>query len=270
MRLAVLFPLLPVLLAGCYLSRSADLPDELERTWDGATVAVPFSAVDPGLADVAGRMAEVEDRLRAARPAERLPLVVFLHGCSGLHGGYRVDIGFLRDRGYAVVAPDSFARAFKPRSCEWRSKSAGSHPGVIGFRLAEAEHALERARAFPWVDPDRVVLIGQSEGGLTTANYTGAGLAGRVILGWTCQIPWPPLWGLRGDPDTPVLSVVSAGDAWFRPWYVAGHCGEDMAGFADASSVVLDGAMHHMLRLPEARESVGKFLARVAPPAGVD
>ena len=44
MRLAIL--LLPLLLAGCYLSRSADLPDELERTWDGATVAVPFSAVE--------------------------------------------------------------------------------------------------------------------------------------------------------------------------------------------------------------------------------
>ncbi len=268
MRLAIL--LLPLLLAGCYLSRSADLPDELERTWDGATVAVPFSAVDPGLADVAGRMAEVEDRLRAARPAERLPLVVFLHGCNGLHGGYRVDIGFLRDSGYAVVAPDSFAREYKPRSCEWRSKSAGSHPGVIGFRLAEAEHALERARAFPWVDPDRIVLMGQSEGGLTTANYTGHGLAGRVILGWTCQIPWPPLWGLRGDRDTPVLSVVSAGDAWFRPWYVAGHCGEDMDGFTDANSVVLDDSLHHMLRLPEAREAVGAFLARVAPPSGVD
>lgn len=263
MRFAVL--LLPLLLAGCYLSRSADLPDELARTWAGATVAVPFSRVDSKLADVAGRIAEVEGRLRAARPAERLPLVVFLHGCDGLHPGYRVDIQFLRARGYAVVAPDSFARDYKPTSCEWRTKTGGFHPGVIGFRLAETGYALDRVREFPWVDPDRIVLMGQSEGGIATANYQGDGLAGRVILGWTCQIPWPPLWGLRGDRAMPVLAVVSKADAWFRPWYVAGHCGEDMDGFADARSVILDGSTHHMLRLPAAQEAVAAFLARVAP-----
>jgi dienelactone hydrolase len=257
--------LLPVLLSGCYLSRSADLPDELGRTWRGATVAVPFSAVDPALADVTGRMAEVEDRLQAARPAARLPVVVFLHGCNGLHPGYRVDLGFLRAQGYAVVAPDSFARDYKPRSCDRHSKTGGFHPGVIGFRLAETAHALERVRAFPWVDPDRIVLMGQSEGGITTANWEGDGLAGRVILGWTCQIPWPPLRGLRGDRSTPVLSVVSRDDPWFAPWYVAGDCGTDMDGFADARSVVLDGATHHVLRLPEAQQAVAEFLARVAP-----
>lgn len=263
MRLLAL--LLPLLLAGCYLSRSADLPDELRRTWDGATVVVPFSAVDPELPDVSGEMAAVEDRLRAARPAAKLPLVLFLHGCNGLHPGYRVDLAFLRSRGYAVVAPDSFAREYKPQSCEWRSKSGGFHPGVIGFRLAETEYALDRLRAFPWVDPDRIVLMGQSEGGIATANYTGEGLAGRVILGWTCQIPWPPLWGLSGDRATPVLSLVSRRDPWFVPWYLQGDCGEDMDGFADARSVVLDGSTHHVLRLPEAQDAVGGFLARVAP-----
>lgn len=263
MRMLVL--LLPLLLPGCYLSRSADLPDELARTWAGATVAVPFSAVDPALADVTGRMAEVEVRLRDVRPAAKLPVVVFLHGCNGLHPGYRVDVAFLRARGYAVVAPDSFARDYKPASCDWRARTGGSHPGVIGFRLAEAEHALERVRGFPWADSDRIVLMGQSEGGITTANYEGDGLAGRVILGWTCQIPWPPLWGLRGDRDTPVLAVVSEADAWFKPWYLSGHCGEDMDGFADARSVVLDSGTHHILRLPEGQHAVAEFLERVAP-----
>ncbi len=256
--------LLPAL-AGCYLSRSADRPDELARTWDGATVVVPFSRGDPGYRDVSGEMANVEAALLAADDAPQLPLVVFLHGCNGLHWGYRVDLEFLAGNGYAVIAPDSFSRDYKPRSCDWRSKSAGSHPGVIGFRLAEAEHAVERARRFPWVDPDWIVLMGQSEGGLTTANYTGDGLVARVILGWTCQIPWPPLWGLRGDRDTPVLSVVSARDRWFDRWFLRGDCGQDMEGFVDATSVVLDNTTHHVMRLSEAREAVAGFLAKVAP-----
>lgn len=254
-----------LLLAGCYLSRSADQPDELIRTWRGATVAVPFSTVDPTVADVTGEMQELEPALLSAERAPTLPVVVFLHGCSGLHGGYRVDISFLRDLGYAVVAPDSFSRAFKPKSCDWRSKSAGSHPGVVGFRLAEAAYAVERVRRFPWVDPDRIVLMGQSEGGLTTANYIGDDVAARVILGWTCQIPWPPLWGVKGEQEIPVLSVVSDGDRWFDRWFLRGHCGEDMDGFADARSVVIEGRTHHVLRQEAAREAVATFLARVVP-----
>jgi dienelactone hydrolase len=259
---AILFSL--VLLSGCYLSRSADKPDELARTWDGATVVVPFSKADPSRPDVTGEMRSVEARLMTAG-VPKLPLVIFLHGCNGLHGGYRVDLDFLRSKGYAVIAPDSFSREYKPRSCDWRSKSAGFHPGVIGFRLAETDYAIERALRFPWVDPDRIILMGQSEGGLTTANYEGNHVAARVILGWTCQIPWPPLWGVKGDDSVPVLAVVSENDRWFQRWFLRGHCGEDMGGFADATSVVLEGAStHHVMRLGAARSAVGRFLARVA------
>lgn len=253
------------LLAGCYISRSADQPDELVRTWRGATVVVPFSSADPAMADITGEMGEVEPLLLSARLAPTLPVVVFLHGCNGLHRGYRVDLEFLRGLGYAVIAPDSFSRAYKPTSCDWRSKSAGSHPGVIGFRLAEAEFAVEQVQRFPWVDSDRIVLMGQSEGGLTTANYTGDDVAARVILGWTCQIPWPPLWGIKGEDDIPVLSVVSEGDRWFERWFLRGDCGEDMDGFADARSVVIDGGTHHVLRRDAGRDAVADFLTRVVP-----
>ena len=253
------------LLAGCYLSRSADKPDELLRTWQGATVVVPFSSADPAMADIEGEMAEVEPVLQSARLAPTLPVVVFLHGCNGLHRGYRVDLEFLRDLGYAVIAPDSFARAYKPTSCDWRSKSAGSHPGVIGFRLAEAAFAIRQAQSFPWVDPHRIVLMGQSEGGMTTANYTGDDVAARVILGWTCQIPWPSLWGIKGDDAIPTLSVVSGEDRWFDRWFLRGDCGKDMDGFTDATSVVIDGSTHHVLRRGEAQEAVAAFLTRVMP-----
>lgn len=261
----ILTALLSLTLSGCYISRSADKPDELERTWAGATVAVPVSRYDPDLEDIGGSMRANEADLLSMELDAKIPTIVFLHGCSGLHGVYRISLNFLRDQGYAVIAPDSFSRAYKPQSCDWRTKSAGLHLGVVGFRLAEAEYAINRAKQFPWVDPDRIVLMGQSEGGLTTANYSADGIAGKVVLGWTCQIPWPPLSGLDGPEDLPVMSVVSGRDRWFQDWYVKGHCGEDMGGFADATSVVLDSRSHHVMRLPEARDAVADFLARVAP-----
>ena len=261
----ILIALLSLALSGCYLSRSADKPDELERTWAGATVAVPLSRYDPDLDDVRGSMRANEQALLSAGLDRKIPTVVFLHGCSGLHGGYRMSLDFLSDQGYAVIAPDSFSRVYKPKSCDWRTKSAGYHVGVVGCRLAEAEYAVAQAKRFPWVDPDRIVLMGQSEGGLTTDNYDADGIAAKVVLGWTCQIPWPPLWGLDGPDDLPVMSVVSARDRWFQPWYVQGHCGEHMERFADGTSLVLDGSSHHVMCEQETSDAVAGFLARVAP-----
>ncbi|MCR9177332.1 MAG: dienelactone hydrolase family protein [Alphaproteobacteria bacterium] len=261
----ILIALLSLALPGCYLSRSADEPDELARTWAGATVAVPLSLYDPDLDDVRGSMRANKQALLSTGLERKIPTVVFLHGCSGLHGGYRMSLDFLSGQGYAVIAPDSFSRVYKPKSCDWRTKSAGYHVGVVGFRLAEAEHAVAQVKQFPWVDPDRVVLMGQSEGGLTTANYDADGIAAKVVLGWTCRIPWPPLWRLDGPDDLPVMSVVSARDRWFEPWYVKGHCGEHMERFADATSVVLEGSRHHVMREQETRDAVAAFLARVAP-----
>lgn len=255
-----------VSLTGCYISRTADQPDELERTWQGATVIVPLSRYLKEGRDIRGTMRARARELDAISLDQKIPMIVFLHGCSGLHGGYRVDLDFLQDQGYAVVAPDSFSRAHKPKSCDWRTKSAGSHLGVIGFRLAEAEYAVERVKEFPWVDADRVILMGLSEGGITTANYDIDNVAARVVLGWTCQVPWPPLWGLDGPQHVPVMSVVSDRDRWFTSWLVDGDCGEDMGGFADATSVVLDSSTHHVLRLAEARDAVAAFLSRIAPP----
>ena len=72
MRVAILIVSLLFPLAGCYLSPTADRPDELARSWSGATVAVPFSTVDPDVRDVSGRMGEVEASLMTATQRGRV------------------------------------------------------------------------------------------------------------------------------------------------------------------------------------------------------
>jgi dienelactone hydrolase len=256
MRTAIL-SLLTLLLAGCLLEPSADDPAELARTWDGAHVVVP-TADGP----IAGRMAEVAPALAGLPGDTRLPLVIYLHGCAGFHGGNRADARLLARQGYAVIAPDSFARADKPLSCDWRNGRAGLHWGVIFFRLAEAHHALRQARALPWVDTGRIALIGQSEGGFATARFGGNGLAARVIMGWTCALPVPFMNGVAGPADVPVLAVVSRHDRWFQNAVVAGDCGDALAGYADSRSLVLDSTVHHVMRLPEGQAAILQFLAQ--------
>lgn len=260
MRKTILI-LLILLLGGCLLVVGADDPAELARTWDGAHVVVPVPGEGRSVRYIEGEMADVAGDLAALPDGMRLPLVIYLHGCAGFHGGNRRDARLLAEQGYAVIAPDSFARADKPQSCDWRRRRAGLHWGVVFFRLAEARHAHERARALPWVDPGRIAMIGQSEGGLATARYGGEGLAGRVIMGWTCTLPLPYVHGVAGPEDVPVLAVVSGRDPWFEHWLVGGNCADSLADYRDSRSVALDSSIHHVLRVPEGQRLILDFLA---------
>ena len=131
---------------------------------------------------------------------------------------------------------------------------------MLRYRLAEARFAYEFAETLPWVDKQNIFLMGLSEGGITTARYGQGGLAGRVILGWTCSAGWTEYRGIVGPRDEPILAVVSLKDPWFSEPWMHGNCGMFMAFRKNSESVVLDGPYHDVLALPGVQEKVIQFL----------
>jgi len=111
---------------------------------------------------------------------EPLPAVVFLHGCSGLNGRQFDHISIFNELGYVVFAPSSFARPNRSSSC-------GRANSVLGWRHEEARLMLERVRQFDWVDQNRVVLAGFSEGGIAAAEYGGDDFNAVVAIGFGCS-----------------------------------------------------------------------------------
>ena len=236
-------------------------PAEMARTWEAALVRVPEG---PGRSR-AITTAELADW----RPPDgaKVPVVVYLHGCSGIWEGTRHRIRLMADMGFVVVAPASFARRKYPQSCDVASNRGSLYRGTLRIRQNDARHAVEQVRALPFTDPSRVVLMGLSEGAITAATYdfgaASAQATHRIVEGWTCNAGWLEYHGLKAGPDEPVLSLVAADDPWFRLDFLKGDCGPKMQPANGSRSVVFDGPLaetHELLEHEAPRAALAEFL----------
>ena len=249
--------------AGCAITRtSADLPD-LARTWRQAPVTLPALGAADSLSTTMGT-AEMTARL-ARLAGARLPVVVYLHGCTGI--GNFDFFRQLADAGFAVVAPDSFARRFRPLQCDPATLTGGRNLFVYDFRLEEVDYALQELWSLPWVDRGRLFLVGTSEGAVAAALYRGDEFRARVIAQWTCSGA-PHVAGLAAPLDEPVLAIIGADDPWYAAARAAGtpsDCGPLLAGRPDSQSyVVAAGGGHDVFANRAATAVIVDFLQRQA------
>jgi hypothetical protein len=261
LQLSICF--LPAFLLSACATIGANPPDELALTLEYAIVAIPAEYYKwdvPSEMNTRGRLKDVAQDLNNIAGENKIPLVIYLHGCNGFGSQSRSDIEFLVSNGYAVLAPSSFARKYKPISCNPNTYEGGLHRGALDFRLAEARYAHQAVNNLPWVDKRNIFMMGFSEGGTTTAQYQHGGLAGKIILGWTCNSGLPEYRGISGPQDEPILAVVASNDPWFRHLWSSGHCGNWMSSRQNAESVVVNYNFHDVQSLPEVEKKILKFL----------
>ena len=216
-----------------------------DLVWAGTRIYVPWTAARDGQG-IEGNVTELQARGGTAddplagllRPETRLPVIVFLHGCSGEMAG--IPDLFVK-KGFAVVAPWSFARPDRLQSC------GDVGPETLRWRLEEARWTLERLRGLPWVDPHGIALMGASEGGLAAAQYADlpAEVKAVVIMGWTCtDRDNSDFDGLRVPADRAVYAVVGDLDPLVLSPRIGGDCGFALKGRAVARSQVIRGLGH--------------------------
>jgi len=254
---------LAVLLCSCAtigIHDHANDPEELARTLHKAVISIPDFYFKSDEFPAQAVFGNVKEDLAKIPNGVKMPLIIYMHGCSGLGYSSDDDIDFLVQNKYAVLAPDSFARNYKPRSCLPSTHTGGLHRGVLSYRLAEAKYAHEVAKTLPWVNQRNIFMMGYSEGGITTARYGHGGLAGRIILGWTCNAGWSEYDGLAGPKDEPILAVVASRDPWFTESWLLGHCGEYMSARSNSESVVIDASIHHVHALKDIQKKITQFL----------
>jgi dienelactone hydrolase len=182
--------------------------------------------------------------LKQIRPGAKAPAVLMLHGCTGLARGPAPTLLLLMKRGYAVFAPDSFARP--GRTCNMNT---------LYKRTEELAYALDKIQQLPWVDSDRIVLMGVSQGGATVAQWDKPGFQAHVILADNCGGRQPP-----APSGTPVLAVVGENDDYF-----AGSSCDITRTIKGSKSIVIAGANHDVVDLPESQAAIGKFLTTIYP-----
>lgn len=246
-------------LGACESHDLSQYPDELSRTWAMAKVRAPTPSGMTGTAMHA---------LGETPQGVTFPTVIYMHGCAGFWAGTDRRLDMLARHGFAAIAPDSFARAHKPVSCDTNTHRGGLHRGVLGMRLSEARHALRKARELDWVDTENLFLMGLSEGGITAARLSEdpPPVNARVIEGWTCHAGWPEYRGLSSYEGQPVLSLVGTEDPWFQDPILRGHCGSFMRNrqaTGSRSVVFSEGRLkyeHELLEDGGAQDIVMDFL----------
>ena len=264
-RVAWMAPVaLMLLLCQCASSGISTPPEgvsDVENTWRQARIYLP---------DGAGGVRHLRmDDPEVGTWGEgqwTLPLILYMHGCAGLHGGDEKAITYVAEQGFLVIAPDSFARRSRPLQCDPRTQTGGHNLFVYDFRQAEINYAVQQLRGLSWLKADKMVLFGVSEGGVAAATYRGDVFDGRIITLWTCH-GGPLVAGLAAPRDEPVLSIVQAEDPWYaegRARKQDGDCGAFFDGRPNATSLVLnDGEQHNIFDSSRAREAIAAFLAGV-------
>jgi dienelactone hydrolase len=220
----------------------------LNATWKYALVSIPKEMTIDGSRCV-GTFASKKNRkcLEKISRDRKHPLVLFMHGCTGIRGTHRQIITNFRSLGYAVIAPDSFTRLGRKADC----KPAGRKRFTISLRTDEIRYALTQIPKLDWADQSRLVLAGFSEGGNTVAEYGGEdAFVGYIVMGWDCRhglYPSGPVLAIQGARDPQKKGVCSVG---FRK---------------NSDSIIVPRAKHDVSSYPETMAALRKFLGAVVP-----
>lgn len=242
-------------------------PQSAQGVVQGGTLALPASVAG---SVYVGAWRDAPKPLPGARP---VPVVIFLHGSSGLAlkaiGEWQT---WLAGLGVASFAPDSFAL---PQRITYKSPvSREVYERIHALRASEIPIAAQAVTQAAWADPARLVLAGTSEGATAVARHGGAPFAGRIIFSWSCEDNYFVQEHRSSFAQAqPVLNIISSTDPFFSPsnaWLgnaqARGHCGTALKDNRQSSIVLIPGAPHTLLNFPAARHAVAGFVADVLKP----
>ena len=256
-----LIAVLLLLIAGCASGPPAD-PNAVRRTFDKGQNRVPDVALRDGqfraLTEIREYPQDWQSRVAGAkvRPGVRVPAVIYLHGCAGNTMGVTWASQFNR-LGYAFFAPESLAR---PRRSMCGSGKRSMLDIRIPWRIEELRYSLEQIQGLDWIDPQRILLMGSSEGAQAASAYTGNEFAAVVLIGTDCRF----VGGRPRTPDgVPVLNMVGSNDN------EGGGKGCRITRTVGGSrKVIIEGGRHKLGNNADAMRELEAFLAACcAPPS---
>lgn len=216
----------------------------------GMTAGVAAAAPEPEIVRFPGRDVTLSGLLFRPEGPGPFPAVVALHGCAGL-GKTGLDPRFrdwasiLTGKGFVVLFPDSFGSRGLGPQCRVQPRTVTPERD----RTADADAARRFLQTRSEVRPDRVSLLGWSNGGSTVlwsvrpqsrGDRGGPDFRSAVALYPGCARLVPRAWSSR----VPILVLIGGADDWTP----AAACEQMVAGArgrsARATIEVYPGAYH--------------------------
>ncbi|PIE42085.1 MAG: hypothetical protein CSA47_02220 [Gammaproteobacteria bacterium] len=195
------------------------------------------------------------------------PTVLYMQGSGSFSKGPTFRQWITGDAGWVFFAPNTHVSSK-------RSKYSSPVPKKIyeeihKYRQAEIDQFVKRLDELPFVDRDRMFLMGNSEGALAAARYAGREFVGRLVLSWTCEPGYYtdfPKVGSKYKTD-PFLNIVGRDDVYFgkdspynNQYRNKGHCGDALLRYQHAKVVLLPNTGHNVMKNPFTKDEVISFL----------
>ena len=184
---------------------------------------------------------ELAGRLYLPETPGRHPAIVLMHGCSGLWAANGQPTPMLRARGFVALHVDSFGPRGEKEICTQADRPV--RPGRE--RAQDAKAALRWLASRPDVDPDRIHVMGWSNGG-SSVLYAIRGPAKAGEPHFRSAVAFYPgcrVLAREGyRTSVPLLIQIGAADDWTP----AGPC-QALASQAQGGPVEIDvypGAHH--------------------------
>ena len=194
---------------------------------------------------------------------EKLPVVIFLHGCAGINKDSLNWGSYISSLGFIVILPNSMARNGRVPNCDTKLKKGnGAFPLARQYRQQEIAYALNQTMNSAWAQRQNIFLMGHSEGGFAVAQSPRSEFAGEIISGATCTNRNNPAYdGIFAPASMPVLAIAAIQDEWFENKSATkGRCADKAFGRSYFKQVDLPGSTHPTYASPVAREAVEDFL----------
>lgn len=252
MKTAVLALFMLTLLTAC--AGSGNLPDNesVARTWTRGQHFLPASALRDGQLSAINEIFEQPQNWAEAvagaklLPGAKLAAVIYLHGCAGNNNG---SYWWRQLKRYEVAffAPDSMSRPRKSLCDTGNMKNIR-----IPMRTAELRYALQQLAGVDWIDHDRLILIGFSEGAQTAAASAAQAFRAVVLMGTNCKFSGG---SPRASGEVAVLSLMGKKDHYYNG--VGCRITRSIRG---SGSIVIADTDHNLRRNQQALDALHRFL----------
>ncbi len=158
-----------------------------------------------------GNWFEFQEKYPNFKFQKKIPLVLFMHGSSGLFKGdvYRK---FITQKAKCIFfAPDSFRIKNRPT---YKSPSTlKKYNKVHKLRQAEIRFNLKK---LDFIDKRNIFLMGHSEGGLACSIFKSKKFKGRIITSFPCENSYfYQNFKLGSQKNEPFLNIIGTDDQFF-------------------------------------------------------
>lgn len=177
------------------------------------------------------------------------PAVLLLHGCSGIERNVPMWQDFLRTKGYASAAVESFQRRGFSEICTDFSRVP------MSMRLHDVYQGLAELAARPDIDPQRIAVMGFSNGAVAVLSALTTTVAAQLPLAHArfraglalypdCSLYAPHVFA------APILTLIGREDDW-TPAIACESLARKVPASRPSFDVTVYPGAHHSFDIPD-------------------